>query len=88
MNRTADALSLANDQYGTLDRVLRNRLLSTMAALRGRGLTVTDALGTHEFAGDDASSPITIDVIDPGFYRAVAANGSVGAGESYMDGHW
>ncbi|MEO6227968.1 MAG: cyclopropane-fatty-acyl-phospholipid synthase family protein, partial [Thermomonas sp.] len=42
----------------------------------------------HEFAGDDASSPITIDVIDPGFYRAVAANGSVGAGESYMDGHW
>ncbi len=88
MNRTADAIPLASDQYGTLDRVLRNRLLTTMSALRGRALTVSDALGTQEFAGDEASAPITIEVLDPGFYRAVAANGSVGAGEAYMDGHW
>jgi cyclopropane-fatty-acyl-phospholipid synthase len=88
MNQTADALPLASDQYGTLDRLLRKRLLSTMAALRGRGLRVADALGTQEFACDGVSSPITIDIVDPGFYRAVAANGSVGAGESYMDGHW
>ena len=88
MNQTADALPLASGQYGTLDRVLRNRLLTTMRALRGCALTVTDALGTEEFAGDDASPPITIEVLDPGFYRAVAANGSVGAGEAYMDGHW
>ena len=27
-----------------------------------------------------------MDIQDPGFYRAMAANGSVGAGEAYMDG--
>jgi hypothetical protein len=30
----------------------------------------------------------TIRVRDPGFYRQVASNGSVGAGEAYMDGLW
>ncbi|MGP1666651.1 MAG: class I SAM-dependent methyltransferase, partial [Rhodanobacter sp.] len=31
---------------------------------------------------------IHLHVLDPNFYRAVARNGSVGAGESYMDGQW
>ena len=88
MNRTVEALQPPADCYGALDRILRTRLHATMAALRGRGLRVTDALGTREFAGKDALPPITIEVMDPAFYRAVAANGSVGAGESYMDGHW
>lgn len=88
MNQTIEALQLPATRYGALDRILRSRLHATMAALRGRGLRVTDALGTQEFAGDGTSPPITIDVLDAGFYRAVAANGSVGAGEAYMDGHW
>ena len=88
MNRTAETLQLPADSYGALDRTLRTRLHATMAALRGRGLRVTDALGTREFAGRDALQPITIEVMDPAFYRAVAANGSVGAGEAYMEGHW
>ncbi len=88
MNQTVEALQLPASRFGALDRILRSRLHATMAALRGRGLRVTDALGTQEFAGDGASPPITINVIDAGFYRAVAANGSVGAGEAYMDGHW
>ncbi len=88
MNRTAEALRTSADHYGTFDRMLRNRLHATMGELHGRALRVTDALGTREFAGDDTAKPITIEILDPGFYRAVAANGSVGAGESYMDGHW
>jgi len=88
MNQTVEALQLPATRYGALDRVLRNRLHGTMAELRGRRLRVTDALGTREFAGDGGLSPITIEVTDAGFYRAVAGNGSVGAGEAYMDGHW
>ncbi|MGV8944435.1 class I SAM-dependent methyltransferase [Thermomonas sp.] len=88
MNQTVEALQLPSSRYGALDRVLRNRLHATMSELLGRGLHVTDALATREFAGQDASPAITIEVIDPAFYRAVAANGSVGAGEAYMDGHW
>lgn len=88
MNRTVEALQLPADRYGAFDRMLRTRLHATMAALHGRGLRVTDALGTREFAGSDASAAISIEVMDPAFYRAVAANGSVGAGEAYMEGHW
>ena len=88
MNQTVEALQLPATRYGALDRILRSRLHTTMTALSGRGLRVTDALGTQEFAGDGASPPITIKVNDAGFYRAVAANGSVGAGEAWMDGYW
>ncbi|MDQ3038235.1 MAG: cyclopropane-fatty-acyl-phospholipid synthase family protein [Pseudomonadota bacterium] len=88
MNRAAEVVQLPAESYGALDRMLRTRLHQTMSALSGRGLRVTDALGTREFRGDGALSPIHIDVLDAGFYRAVAANGSVGAGEAYMDGHW
>ena len=88
MNQTVEALELPATRYGALDRILRSRLHTTMTALSGRGLRVTDALGTQEFAGDGASPPITIKVNDAGFYRAVAANGSVGAGEAWMDGYW
>ncbi len=88
MTRTVEALQLPTDRYGAFDRVLRTRLHATMAALHGRGLRVTDALGKREFAGQDAAPPVTIEVLDPAFYLAVAANGSVGAGEAYMDGHW
>ena len=31
---------------------------------------------------------VRLEVLDPAFYCAVAANGSVGAGGAYMDGLW
>src|SRR5690606_30282074 len=31
---------------------------------------------------------VRIEVLDPAFYRAAAAQGSVGVGEAYMDGLW
>ncbi len=76
---------------GALDRFLRERLLQQMAGFGHGRLTLRDALGTTVI-GTPASEPtdlaVQLDVLDPAFYRAVAANGSVGAGESWMDGHW
>ncbi len=75
--------------YGALDRVLRQRLHAQMANLQGRPLRIVDALGSAELArADGMADAITLQVSDPGFYRAVAANGSVGAAEAYMDGYW
>ena len=88
MSRTVEALQLPANRYSTLDRALRKRLLSTMAELHGRSLRVVDALGDEQFGSDQSSPPITMEILDPGFYRAVAGNGSVGAGEAWMDGHW
>ena len=83
-------------EFGAFDRFLRQRLIAQMMRLRHGRLQLHDALGTVELgepAGadcdlDDCDLNVRIEVSHPGFYRAVAANGSVGAGESYMDGHW
>jgi len=72
-------------------RFLRQRLLSQMAGIQRGRLVLTDALGKVEL-GAPAHEPtdivVHLDVLDMGFYRAVAANGSVGAGEAYMDNLW
>ena len=75
--------------FNTLDRMLRQRVLRQLQALRGRAVVLADALGSEQ-AGEVVAgvAPLRIDVHSPGFYRALAANGSVGAAESYMDGEW
>jgi len=76
---------------GALDRFLRARLLKQLAGFGHGRLSLRDALGTLAIgtpAGAPTDPAVQIDVLDPAFYRAVAANGSVGAGEAYMDGQW
>jgi len=77
--------------YGALDRFLRGRLHAQMAQLRGGRIVLRDALGTVELGDPAPTQPelqVRIEVDSPLFYRAVAANGSVGAGEAWMDAHW
>ncbi len=75
---------------GMLDRFLRRRMLERLAALRGGELRIIDSLGETVVGGITAGDPLraTLRVRNSAFYRAAAANGSVGAGESYMDGDW
>ena len=77
---------------GTMDRLLRSRLLAQMNLLRDTQLRIVDALG-ESLLGTPATNPAdtlhaTVHVYDAAFYRHVAGNGSVGAGEAYMDGLW
>lgn len=81
----------ASRAYGSLDRFLRRRLLDRLAGLHYGSLVLEDAYGRMELgdtrgASDSVSSGIRVS--DPAFYRAVAAGGSVGAAEAYMDGLW
>ena len=76
---------------GGLDRFLRRQLLDRMRGLRHGRLLLEDACGRVEMgepAGTHVDLQIHLQVLDADFYRAVARNGSVGAGESYMDGQW
>ena len=76
---------------GGLDRFLRGRLLRQLADFGHGRLSLRDALGRVVIgtpAGESTDLAVHIDVLDPAFYRAVATNGSVGAGEAWMDGHW
>jgi len=84
--RTRDAAA-----FGGLDHFLRRQLLGRMRGLRHGRLVLSDACGTTELGEPASAQPalqIHLQVLDAGFYRAVARNGSVGAGESYMDGQW
>ena len=90
--RIDQACSDRNPSFTGLERMLRGRLVAQMQQLEGCRLTLRDALGEHQLgrpaARDADTLVVEIRVRDPGFYRAVAANGSVGAGEAYMDGLW
>jgi cyclopropane-fatty-acyl-phospholipid synthase len=93
MSSPADVLANPAQEaarYGTLDRMLRQRLLGTLDGLRGGQVIVRDALGETAVGADehDMALRVHLDVADPGFYRAIATHGSVGAGEAYMDGLW
>lgn len=76
--------------YGALDRFLRGRLIAQLAGLRHGRVLLHDALGTTPIGTADRDDDLVVrlEVLDPGFYRAIAGNGSVGAGEAYMDGLW
>ncbi|MEO5829892.1 MAG: cyclopropane-fatty-acyl-phospholipid synthase family protein [Rhodanobacter sp.] len=91
MNEIATRINHRTTAFGGMDRFLRRQLLKQMRGLRHGRLVLQDACGTVEL-GDPASAhadlQIHLQVLDPDFYRAVARNGSVGAGESYMDGQW
>lgn len=76
--------------HGAFDRALRARLLAQLAPLRHGRLTVHDALGTTVLGQPEGACEldVAVHVDDPAFWRLLAANGSVGAGEAYIDGLW
>ncbi len=99
MNRT-DATTLARADDSTaprpkpsaVERLLRQRLLQTLGDLRDCRVTLeepgeTFVLGTP---APDAANTLHahLRIHDPAFYRMAALNGSVGAGEAYMEGLW
>lgn len=90
MSQIADAIPRPS-RAGALDGMLRAQLLRRLDGLQhGQLMLVED--GVEQVFGKAAVGQgalvARVEVIDPAFYRAVAANGSVGAGEAWMDGLW
>jgi len=72
-------------------RLLRRLLLARMEGMRHGRLVIDDPLGRVTLGQSmDAHADLVVHirVDDLAFYRAVATNGSVGAGEAFMDGLW
>ncbi|MEO8670148.1 MAG: cyclopropane-fatty-acyl-phospholipid synthase family protein [Tahibacter sp.] len=93
MNNGIRAQELEADRaYSSIDRLLRKRLLAQMSTLRESTLLFEDMLGQSELGEPDADPARTLNtrvrIHDASFYRSIAANGSVGAGEAYIDGLW
>jgi cyclopropane-fatty-acyl-phospholipid synthase len=66
----------------------REQLFSRLARLRRGHLRVCEPEGHTTFAGDEPGPHADLVICDPAFHADVAFGGSVGAGESYMAGHW
>lgn len=80
--------SVALPQSSALDDFLRKRLLAQLAPLREGQLCVRDAFGEVWLGEANSKLHAIVTIDDPAFYRKVAAQGSVGAGESYIHGDW
>lgn len=84
--RNGDAVPAARGRH-----LLRRMLLARMQGMRHGRLIIDDPLGRVELGQPADTHPalvVHVQVDDLAFYRAVAANGSVGAGEAFMDGLW
>jgi len=79
---------LALPRPSALEAFLRRRLLAQLAPMKGGRLQLRDALGDVTLGEADAPLQVVVWVDHPAFYRAVAAQGSVGAGEAYIRGEW
>ncbi len=88
MSEIAKTVGSEAPRTGTLDRFLRQQLLAQLGQLRHGRLLLTDDGESFDFGDATADLQIHMEILDPAFYRAVATHGSVGAGESYMDGQW
>jgi len=75
-------------EFTAFERLLRQRVLGQLGGLRDGRIVLEDACGTVELGESVTAPAVRVWVTSPEFYQAVAAGGSVGAGEAYMAGHW
>ncbi len=80
----------AQAAFTGFERSLRARLITALRDLRGGSLVLHDGIGSVTLGQSGGENDLLahVHVRSPEFYRQVAMNGSVGAGEAYMDGHW
>lgn len=78
--------SLASPNFGT--RLARKLVHDRLEALSTARLEMVDAEGTRYFGPADAKTKARVVIHDPIAYARIAADGSVGAGEAFMDGQW
>jgi cyclopropane-fatty-acyl-phospholipid synthase len=85
-----DAVDAATGSDGMLSRIARKALLQRLALIRDGEIRVQDNGQTLRFGARTARCglAVTITVRDPEFFSMAAYGGAVGAGESYIQGHW
>ncbi len=73
-----------------LDRLARRAVIARLSQIRRGELTLVEDGRVESFGEVTEEFPMraTIHVQSPSFYSDVAFGGSVGAGESYINGHW
>ena len=83
------ALSSTPGSTSWLNRLLSSAILERLSDIRG-GWVRLYWRGEQYILGDEGhpSDPIDMHIHDDQFFTTIATRGSIGAGESFMDGHW
>ena len=81
-------LSRPAPRASILGAAARRMVFARLGQLRQGLLRVREAGETFEFGAERTGPEATLEVLDPACYAEIAFGGSVGAGESYMLGHW
>ena len=79
--RTAPAAAVAA-------RMARSVVIGRLEGIEVGDLTVVDECGTRRFGRPKTGPSARVNIRDPAVWTAIALGGSLGAGESYMDGLW
>jgi len=81
-------LSRSSQRANPLGDLARRLVFARLAQLHSGALCIREGAETFEFGAGRNGMDATLTVLDPAFYAEIAFAGSVGAGESYMLGHW
>lgn len=81
-------LSRPTRRINPLGSLARRAVLSRLELLRDGQLTVRERDAIMRFGISRPGADAELIVRDPAFYAELALGGSIGAGESYMLGHW
>jgi cyclopropane-fatty-acyl-phospholipid synthase len=71
-----------------LSALARRLVFARLADVREGLLRIREAGEVFTFGAERTGPDAAVTVLDPAFYSEIAFGGSVGAGESYMLGHW
>lgn len=77
----------AERRAGWLDRIARRMVLRTLAGMHDGHIELMDR-EDRAVVGSDSGERVTVRVLDPRFYRAIATGGALGAGEAFIKGWW
>lgn len=90
MASTHESIGRSSYAFSFLDKTLRNFILKKLGSIGYGSIEVIDPYGTT-YIGDAKQHDFPkakLIIENPLFYRNIALKGALGAGESYMEGHW
>ncbi|MCM2679998.1 SAM-dependent methyltransferase [Echinimonas agarilytica] len=82
------SLTLTSNIQASGPSVVTRMLLNSLQNLSVGQLTLVDGDRKQIFGEGNEGVSAHVTVHDPSFYKAVIKDGSIGAAESYMQGHW
>ena len=88
MNSMQSNTVVQSQQPGLLDGLLQKKVLASMARLEYGHVRLKHNGNTQQLGDGTQPAFAELQVLDDAFFGKIALGGSVGAGESYMDGDW